>query len=102
LTGLGQRRIVDPLGRPGFIGLPLQIGEFVDKPCALSIGAIEHGLQLGRVGVEVLDGAIRSAIDLDDGGAQIVFGFARDFDLAASFENDSSIKAIARAFQRAC
>jgi hypothetical protein len=28
--------------------------------------------------------------------------FARDFDLAAAFENDSSIKAIARAFQRAC
>jgi hypothetical protein len=28
--------------------------------------------------------------------------FARDFDLAASFENDSSVKAIARAFQRAC
>jgi hypothetical protein len=69
---------------------------------ALTIGAIEHGLQLGLLGVEVLDGGIRSAIDLDDGDAQIVFGFARDFDLAASFENDSSIKAIARAFQRAC
>ena len=47
------------------------------------MGAIERGLKLGLLGVEVLDGGIRSAIDLDDGDAQIVFGFVRDFDLAA-------------------
>jgi hypothetical protein len=57
-------------------------------------------LQLDLLRVQALDGGVGAALDLDDDDAQIVFGLAREFDLAASFENDSSIKAIARAFER--
>ena len=62
---------------------PLQVGELVDKPCAFAKGAIERGLQLDLLRVEALDGSIGAAIDFDDCDAQIVFGFARDLDLAA-------------------
>jgi len=84
VDALAQRCIVGALSCPGFMGLPpLQISEFVDKPHALPISAVKRRLQLPFLGDEVLDGGIGAAIDLDDGDAQIVFGFARDFDFAA-------------------
>ena len=55
----------------------------MDKPCALAIGAIERGLQLDLLRVEALNSGIGGAIDFDNGDAQIIFGFTRNFDFSA-------------------
>ena len=60
---------------------PLQIGELVGKPRALAVGAVERGLQLDLLGVEVLGGRIGVPVDLNDGSAQIGFGTKCDLKL---------------------
>jgi hypothetical protein len=55
----------------------------MSKPDALSVSAIEGGLQLCGIRLQVLDGGIGTALDLDGTSAQIGFGLARDLDLAA-------------------
>jgi hypothetical protein len=44
------------LGRPGFLALPLQTGKLMGNPHALAVGAIECGLQLCLLGLEILGG----------------------------------------------
>ena len=55
----------------------------MSKPDALSVSAIEGGLQFCGLRLQVLDGGIGTALDLDGTSAQIGFGLARDLDLVA-------------------
>jgi hypothetical protein len=53
----------------------------VGKPRAFAVGAVERGLQLDLLGAQVLGGRIGVPVDLNDGSAQIGFGFKCDLKL---------------------
>ncbi len=77
VDALAQQRVLDPLVGPGLFGLALHVGEVAGDAVAVFLGALELGLELRVLGLELLGGRRRAAVELGDGGAQIGFGLVR-------------------------
>ena len=58
-----------PCCRRDSLGLLLHLGEFISKPRAFAIGAIERSLQLCFLRLVVLGGSFGVAVNLDDSPA---------------------------------
>ena len=65
------------------LGLALHAGEVAGEAVALVAGAVELGLQLRFFRLERFVRGTGAVVELGDRGAQIAFGLARGFDLAA-------------------
>ena len=83
VDALAQQRVLHPLGRPGFLGLALDVAEFARQPVAFIDGAVEFGLELGLFRLQRLGRRTGAVVELGDGHAQVAFGLARGVEIDA-------------------